>query len=157
MIQMEHSLISGIQQVGIGVNNHREAMLWYARHLGMDIKIFEEEAVAELMTPHTEGGKYARYAYLNMNMQGGGGYEIWQHTERNPLPPVFEHELGDFGINILKMKSYSVKAAHANLKGKVPFISDISTAPSGKKHFFIEDPTKIPRIRLEVFWESALV
>lgn len=137
---MEQSVISGIQQVGIGVKNHKEAMLWYARNMGMDIKIFEEEAVAELMTPHTEGGKYARYAYLNMNMQGGGGYEIWQHTERTPLEPVFDHELGDYGINILKMKTYSVKDAHDELKGKVSFISEIQNAPGSKAHFFVKDP-----------------
>ncbi|NBV92780.1 MAG: VOC family protein, partial [Flavobacteriia bacterium] len=32
-------LISGIQQVGIGVTNADEAWKWYIRHFGMDIKV----------------------------------------------------------------------------------------------------------------------
>lgn len=138
---MSKSVISGIQQVGIGVSSHRPAMEWYARNLAMDIKIFEEEAVAELMTPHTEGGKYARYAYLNMNLQGGGGFEIWQHTERTPMAPTFKHELGDFGINILKMKSYDVDASRRSLLNSgVKEIGEIVSSPNGVKHFFFKDP-----------------
>ena len=42
-------VISGIQQIGIGIPNVQEAFDWYRKHFGMDIKVFEEaaEAVAE--------------------------------------------------------------------------------------------------------------
>jgi len=39
-------IISGIQQLGVGVPNFKEAWNWYIEHLNMNIKIFEEEAVA---------------------------------------------------------------------------------------------------------------
>ena len=39
-------IISGIQQVGIGVQNVYEAWAWYRRFFGVDVPIFDEEAVA---------------------------------------------------------------------------------------------------------------
>jgi hypothetical protein len=44
-------LISGIQQVGIGVTDAATAWKWYIKHFGMDIKVFDDEARAELMKP----------------------------------------------------------------------------------------------------------
>ena len=35
-------VISGIQQIGIGIPNVQEAFDWYRKHFGMDIKVFEE-------------------------------------------------------------------------------------------------------------------
>ena len=48
---MREKIISGIQQIGIGVSNLYDAWRWYKEHFGVDIKMFEEEAVAELMLP----------------------------------------------------------------------------------------------------------
>ena len=42
-------VISGIQQIGIGVKNLHEAWAWYRKFLGYDIKVFEEERELTLM------------------------------------------------------------------------------------------------------------
>ena len=46
MSQKKNATIAGIQQIGIGVRNAKEAFDWYRRHFGMDIPIFEEAAEA---------------------------------------------------------------------------------------------------------------
>ena len=47
LVMLKEKIISGIQQIGIGVSNVHEAWNWYREHFGMDIKIFEDAAVAE--------------------------------------------------------------------------------------------------------------
>jgi len=69
---MEGIIISGIQQLGIGVTNVAEAWKWYRKYLGMDIKVFEESATASLMLPYTGGEPQKRHAVLALNMNGGG-------------------------------------------------------------------------------------
>src|SRR5680860_289542 len=91
--------INGIQQLGVGVENVNEAWKWYREHFSMDILMFEEEATAELMLAHTDGKPRKRHAVLALNMQGGGGFEIWQHTGKKPEVCKFEIQLGDLGIN----------------------------------------------------------
>ena len=71
-------VISGIQQIGIGVSDVNAAWDWYRRNLGYDLKIFEEAADAEFMLPYTQGEVRSRHAILAYNIQGGGGLEIWQ-------------------------------------------------------------------------------
>ena len=39
---MNEKIISGIQQVGIGVPNVHEAWKWYKEHFGVDIRVFEK-------------------------------------------------------------------------------------------------------------------
>ncbi|MBN2697292.1 MAG: VOC family protein, partial [Bacteroidales bacterium] len=95
---MQEKIISGIQQVGIGVANVYEAWRWYIENFGMDIRMFEERAKAEYMLPYTGGKPKERHAALALNMMGGGGFEIWQHTERVPEAPKFEIRAGDLGI-----------------------------------------------------------
>ena len=68
-------IIYGIQQVGIGVSNLSEAWKWYKEHLGFDIRIFEDNTVAELMLPYTGGQPQQRHAALALNMQGGGDWK----------------------------------------------------------------------------------
>ncbi len=46
-------LITGIQQVGIGVINANEAKNLYKDLFGMDVLIFEDKAEASLMTKYT--------------------------------------------------------------------------------------------------------
>ena len=60
---MEKKIITGIQQLGIGIPNVHEAWAWYRRHFGMDVPIFEEAAEAALMLPYT-GGERSRHAVL---------------------------------------------------------------------------------------------
>ena len=79
-------VISGIQQVGIGVVNADEAFKWYKDIFGFDIQVFAEAAEAKLMTLYTGGQVHSRYAILALNLQGGGGLEIWQYTSRKPQP-----------------------------------------------------------------------
>lgn len=134
------NIISGIQQMGVGVTNLEEAWKWYRKNFGMDIRVFEDEAVAELMLPHTNGQSRKRHAALAMNMQGGGGFEIWQHTGKTPEPCSFQINLGDLGINIAKVKSKDVKTAFANFKQKdLELLTEVVTDPSGNEHFFVKD------------------
>lgn len=133
--------ITGIQQVGIGVTNVKEAFTWYRMHFGMDIKVFEEAAVAQLMLPYTEGKPRERHAILAMNMQGGGGFEIWQHTGKTPQQIKFKPQLGDLGIFVAKMKTYNAGKAFSNFKENgVKLLSEIENDPSGRKYFWVEDP-----------------
>ncbi len=133
-------IISGIQQVGIGVANVHQAFNWYNKHFGMDIPIFEEAAEANLMLPYTGGKPHKRHAILAINLKGGGGFEIWQYTSRTPQAPAFKPQLGDLGLFCTKIKSEDVMASYNYLKSQnVKLLGEISTNPIGKKHFFIED------------------
>jgi catechol 2,3-dioxygenase-like lactoylglutathione lyase family enzyme len=134
-------IISGIQQIGIGVENIEEAWAWYRKYFGMDVCIFEEKAVAEFMLHYTRGKACERHAVLAMNMQGGGGFEVWQHTGIKPNPPSQPLKLGDLGINVCKLKTINAKKAREYfLKEKLQVLSDILTTPNGVKHFFLADP-----------------
>ena len=138
---MKEKVISGIQQIGIGVPDMREAWKWYKVHFGVDIRMFEDKAVAEFMLPYTGGQPQKRHAALALNMQGGGGFEIWQYVERKPLSPTFEVQLGDLGIFAAKIKCHDAKLAYDTLQsGGVEMLSGILRDPRGKEHFFIKDP-----------------
>lgn len=127
--------------MGIGIPNVHEAWKWYRQNLGMDVPIFEEAATAGLMLPYTGGKPHDRHAILALNMQGGGGFEIWQYTSRNPEAPNFKPQLGDLGINICRMKSRNVDAAFEFLQNKNCLISPkVEKDPSGNKFFFLRDP-----------------
>lgn len=133
--------ISGIQQVGVGVTDVKEAWAWYREYLGMDIRIFEDASIAGLMLPYTGNEPRERYAVLAFNLQGGGGFEIWQHTGRKPVYADEPHQLGDTGILITKVKSYDLEAAHCYLVRKgIGTLSGIQKDPSGRKFFFLKDP-----------------
>lgn len=134
-------IISGIQQVGIGIPNVHEAWAWYRKHFGMDIAIFEEAAEANLMLPYTGGKPHERHAILAINVQGGGGFEIWQYTSRVPQPPKSEPVLGDYGIFVTRIKSTNVEEAYEDLKQKgAELLSSPAPDPGGKLSFFLKDP-----------------
>jgi len=137
---MNQAVISGIQQLGIGVSNVAEAWKWYRKYLGMDIKVFEESATASLMLPYTGGVPQKRHAVLALNMSGGGGFEIWQYTERIPQPPKFVPALGDLGIFAAKIKARDVSKTHDWFKAEKLKVSELNTDPDGRKHFFLTDP-----------------
>ncbi|MFV0555209.1 MAG: VOC family protein [Mangrovibacterium sp.] len=133
--------ISGIQQIGIGVNNVKEAWKWYRQAFGMDINVFEDTAVARLMKHYTNGKECERYAALAMNMEGGGGFEIWEHTSFKAQAPKFDVQLGDTGIFIAKMKCRDVEKAyryHQNMG--CTLLSEVLKNPSGTPHYFLKDP-----------------
>ncbi len=133
--------ISGIQQLGIGVTDAYAARDWYNKHLGYDVVIFDEAAVANLMLQYTNEKPQNRHAILAYNMKGGGGFEIWQYTQRTPVGPSFEIQLGDLGIFACKIKSPNVEKAFDEFKDNgVNIISELKNSPEGKPHFFIKDP-----------------
>lgn len=137
------NIIAGIQQIGVGVPDFREAWNWYIQNFNMNIRIFEEEAVAELMLPHTEGKTRKRIACLAINMEGGGGFEVWQHTGKEPSLRDDELKAGELGINFGKMKCRDIQKTYDSLKAKgVEIVSEISINPAGEKHFFAKDPYK---------------
>lgn len=130
-----NKLITGIQQIGIGVPNVYEAWKWYKENFGMDIRIFEDDTVAELMLPYTGGKPHQRHAALAMNISGGGGFEIWQYTSRTPVGSDFEIQLGDLGINIAKIKSPNVKKAYDDFKSRnLDILGEFYDT-----HFFVKD------------------
>ncbi len=106
----------------------------------MDIKVFEESATASLMLPYTGGVPQKRHAVLALNMSGGGGFEIWQYTERKPQPAKFVPGLGDLGIFAAKIKARDVQKTHAWFKAEKLTISEIKADPEGRAHFFLTDP-----------------
>jgi catechol 2,3-dioxygenase-like lactoylglutathione lyase family enzyme len=137
---MNQVVISGIQQLGIGVKNVAEAWKWYRKYFGMDIKVFEESATASLMLPYTGGVPQKRHAVLALNLSGGGGFEIWQYTGRVPQPPKFVPALGDLGIFAAKIKARDAKKTHTYFTSEKLNVSDLVTDPSGREHFFVTDP-----------------
>lgn len=137
---MNQVVVSGIQQLGIGVQNVAEAWKWYRKYLGMDIKVFEESATASLMLPYTGGLPQKRHAVLALNLSGGGGFEIWQYTDRIPQAPTFVPSLGDLGIFAAKIKARDVHKTHAHFTEEKLNVSEIMTDPDGRSHFFLTDP-----------------
>jgi len=134
-------IISGIQQVGIGIPNVHEAWKWYRTNFNMDIAAFDDEGRAELMLPYTGGKPHDRHAILALNMKGGGGFEIWQYKSRNPEKAKFEILLGDLGISILKIKTENITETYQYFKSQNLNISDsIYKDPNGNEHFFVKDP-----------------
>jgi catechol 2,3-dioxygenase-like lactoylglutathione lyase family enzyme/uncharacterized glyoxalase superfamily protein PhnB len=133
-------IISGIQQIGIGNPYVHEAWKWYRTHLGMDVKIFEEAAEANLMLPYTGGKPHKRHAVLAINLNGGGGFEIWQYTSRQPVAPDFDIQWGDLGIYTCKIKSRDVKKSYQQMKENgVEVLGDVHPDPTGKPHFYLKD------------------
>ncbi len=133
-------VISGIQQIGIGIPDVHKATNWYREHFGMDIKVFEDEATAELMLPYTGGKPHNRTAILTMNMKGGGGFEIWQYTSRKPQPADFDLLLGDLGINYGKIKSIDVEKTYNEMKSSgIDIMTPLEKNPAGDLNFFLKD------------------
>ncbi len=134
-------IISGIQQIGVGIPDVHAAWFWYRKHFAMDIPVFEERAEAGLMTIYTGNEVQSRHAVMALNMGGGAGMEIWQYTSRNTEPPTFDVQLGDYGIFVTRIKSPDVRAAFNWFKQQnVDLMSDLLTDPAGQPHFFVRDP-----------------
>lgn len=137
----KRKVICGVQQVGIGVRSVEEAWPWYKDVFGVDIKILGSEGVAERMLPYTGGKPQPRYAILVINLRGGGGFEIWEPKGRELNYIQFQPELGDYGIEVCKVKSRDVRAAYEDMKKKgVNILTTPTPGPDGKEHFFIMDP-----------------
>ena len=141
MFLMREKIISGIQQIGIGVADAYKAWRWYKDYFGVDIKMFEEEAVAALMLPYTGGKPRKRHALLALNMQGGGGFEIWQYKGRTPEAPKSKPQIGDLGIYAAKIKTRNVETVYQYYRSKgLDVIGKLQKNPAGEAHFFVRDP-----------------
>ncbi len=138
---MHSKIICGIQQLGVGNTNTGEAWAWYRKNLGFDVPVFDETAMAEQMLPYTGGKPHKRHAVLAINMQGGGGLEIWQYTERKPVFPIFEVQLGDLGTTIGKIKSRNVQATFDLFKErKLDLLGNVVKDPQENETFYVRDP-----------------
>ncbi|QOD62142.1 VOC family protein [Polaribacter haliotis] len=138
---MTEKLIYGIQQIGIGVENADKAFKWYAKTLGADALIFDDNNEATYMAKYMGGKSRKKRALLALNMQGGGGYEIWQYTNRKPSKPKNPFKLGDLGIQFSIIKTKNISKTFDRLKQlNENIISKISTEPDNGKSFYLKDP-----------------
>lgn len=150
---MSASLISGIQQVGIGVQNVPDAWKWYRQVLGFDVPVFDEKAEAPLMIPYTGGEVHQRHAVLAINMAGGGGLEIWSFTSRKSEPANFKIELGDLGINAIRFKAPDVKKAHEWIKSKSKeAVGPLVNLPEGQGFWGTDPYGNIFQITSDASW-----
>jgi len=134
-------IISGIQQIGIGTPNEEKAFDWYRKHFGMDICVFQDADEANLMTDYTGNEVHSRSATLAMNMQGGGGLEVWQYTSRNTESPSFDVKIGDLGVYGTRIKCKDLEQTFNFLKSNgVDLITGIKKNLAGEPHFFVRDP-----------------
>lgn len=138
---MSEIIISGIQQVGVGIPDTDEAFRWYRRAFGADVPVFREAAEAPFMARYTGGAVQARDAMLAVNLAGGGGFEIWQYTSRKPQAPEHPPELGDYGILAGRIKARGVHQAYQRMQALgIPVLGGVSTDPEGTPCFTIRDP-----------------
>lgn len=135
------TIISGIQQIGIGVADAEEAFAWYRKIFGTDIIVFKDVAAASLMHQYTGNKVEERLAILAMNLQGGGGFEFWQYKNRKPKNALNEIQLGDLGIFSVKVKCRDATATYEYFwEQEVNLLSMPTKNPVGQQHFFMQDP-----------------
>jgi catechol 2,3-dioxygenase-like lactoylglutathione lyase family enzyme len=138
---MSQVQINGIQQVGIGVENASEAWAWYRKAFKMDVPIFQDSAEAKLMTRYTAGKVESRHAILAMNMQGGGGFEIWQYTSKTPLASKNKLQWTDLGILAVKIRCKDSQKTYDHLLSiDADVLNKPCKNPAGDKHFYVKDP-----------------
>ena len=136
---MEQFFISGIQQIGIGTVDFRKSWNWFIDMFAIDVKILEDDTVAERMLPYTGNRAQKRHACIAVSLQGGGGFEIWQYSERKPQPADFELSVGDLGIFGAKLKCLDVPAFHALISRKWEQCSAVAALPDGTPCFYVRD------------------
>lgn len=132
--------ISSIQQIGVGTSNFRQSWDWYIKMFGFDVRILEDDTVAERMLPYTGGKARKRHACIAVNLQGGGGLEIWQYSERTPVPSENAITIGDTGIFAAKIKCRDVCSFYRELSSRYAGCSPLSKDPSGTPCFYVVDP-----------------
>jgi catechol 2,3-dioxygenase-like lactoylglutathione lyase family enzyme len=133
---MTKQLITGVQQIGIGIPDVNAAKNWYRDQFSMTAKVFSDEAEATLMTRYTDGIVHKRHAVLALNMTGGGGMEIWQYTSKVPVSPAQKILFGDLGIYAAKIKSKNTGLAQEKLNVQK---TELLEYAAGGKHFWVTD------------------
>ncbi len=104
--------------MGVGVESVESSWPWYKEHFGMSTPVFRDSGEATLMARYTGNVPQNRYAVLALNLAGGGGFEIWQFTERKSELSKPEVRLGDLGINAAKIKCSSIQEAKSFYRKK---------------------------------------
>jgi catechol 2,3-dioxygenase-like lactoylglutathione lyase family enzyme len=138
---MKEKIIYGIQQIGVGVSDANAAFNWYGKIIGADLLIFDDDNTATFMHPYMGGNPHKKRAILSANIQGGGGFELWQYLDRTPAHPAEEISLGDLGIYAIKIKTKNINSAYESIKSKgAKILCEIQIDPAGTSFFFIEDP-----------------
>lgn len=131
----------GIQQIGIGIPNVELASRWYRTAFGMDVQVFREAAEAPYMTPYTGGRVEARDAILAVNLAGGGGFEIWQYTSRDPVLPSEPLTLTNPGIFAARIKAAGIHQAYQRLQALgATVLGGVTEDPEGRGRFAVRDP-----------------
>ncbi len=136
---MNDFFISGIQQVGVGTVDFRRSWNWLIQFFGAETKILEDDTVAERMLPYTGNEPQKRHACIAVNVQGGGGFEIWQYSEREPKTAKFEIGIGDLGIFAAKVKCTDVRAYRKQLLERWNRCGEIETLPDGTPCLYVQD------------------
>ena len=136
---MPAHVISGIQQIGVGTESFRKSWNWLIEMFGADVRILEDDTVAERMLPYTGGVPQKRHACIAANLQGGGGFEVWQFSGRKPQPCPFEVAVGDLGILAAKIKCRDVAAFHQVMAARWPATGPLETLPDGTPCFYVKD------------------
>ena len=137
---MEYA-ITGIQQVGIGVENMEESWAWYRKQFGMDVPIFKDAGEASLMARYTGGKGRRRVAVLATSMHGGGAFEVWQFTDRSPAAPAQPIQLGDLGIYAVVIKCRDLKQSFTRHAEAGATLTESPVADPANKHcYLVRDP-----------------
>lgn len=136
---MEGYKITGIQQVGVGTVDFRRSWDWYIKHFGFDIRILEDDTVAERMLPYTGGQAQKRHACIAANLNGGGGLEIWQYSERAPAEPEVPTVVGDLGVWAAKVRCREAAQFREELLASGVSATPVVTTPDGVKCFYVTD------------------
>ncbi|MDE6694790.1 MAG: VOC family protein, partial [Bacteroidales bacterium] len=129
--------LSGIQQVGIGVRDVAAAWRWYNEFFGVDAIIFDEKAPAEYMLPYTGGKPLNRRAVLALNLNGGGGFEIWQHRNFEPRAAEFKILPGDYGVYACKIKCRDAVKTHKLYMEKGAQVSPVYKDFLNRDYFYV--------------------
>lgn len=136
---MANYIITGIQQVGIGNPDVYKAWDW-ARMVGSDLMLFDSADEATLMTRYTGGQIHKRHAVFALNLQGGGGLELWQFKSRDSESAATKPVLGDLGIFASTFKAKDIQKAHTLLKHRgLSVQTELLTAPDGVRWFSLLD------------------
>ncbi len=133
-------IVSGIQQIGIGVRDVAASWRWYNRFFGTDAIIFDERAPARYMLPYTGGKPRNRRAVLAMNLQGGGGFEIWQHRDFEPRAAEFTLLPGDYGVFACKIKCKDAVSTHKRYIEMGARVSEMYRDALHRDYFYLWDP-----------------
>jgi len=140
MNKTDKPIITGIQQIGVGNPDVEKAWTW-AKSVGSDLKMFDSADEASLMTRYTGGEVHSRRAIFALNLQGGGGLELWQFTSRVSARAAKDIKLGDLGIFAAKLKCKDVEKAYTTFLEKgINILGSIQLDPAGSPWFTVVDP-----------------